>query len=51
MKSMFVFKSNTRYDKNALFNQFVTFRDQSSGKIKEIPIAALVKAQNTRVLL
>ena len=41
------FKDQYRYDKNALFNQFVTFRDQSSGKIKEIPIAALVKAQNS----
>ena len=41
------FKEEYRYDKNALFNQFVTFRDQSSGKIKEIPIAALVKTQNS----
>jgi len=41
------FQEQYRYDKNALFNQFVTFRDQSSGKIKEIPIAALVKAQNS----
>ena len=41
------FQENYRYDKNALFNQFVTFRDQSTGKIKEIPIAALVKTQNS----
>ena len=41
------FQDQYRYDINALFNQFVTFRDQSSGKIKEIPIAALVKTQNT----
>ncbi|MAG19301.1 MAG: copper transporter [Flavobacteriaceae bacterium] len=41
------FQDQYRYDINALFNQFVTFRDQSSGKIKEIPIAALVKTQNS----
>tara|TARA_B100001029_G_scaffold179793_1_gene191058 strand:+ start:1725 stop:5162 length:3438 start_codon:yes stop_codon:yes gene_type:complete len=39
-------KNDQRYDNNALFNQFITFRDQSSGKIKEIPIAALVKTKN-----
>ena len=39
-------KEAQRYDNNALFNQFITFRDQSSGKIKEIPIAALVTAKN-----
>ena len=41
------FQEQYRHDKNALFNQFVTFRDQSTGKIKEIPIAALVKTQNS----
>ena len=41
------FQDQYRYDNNALFNQFVTFRDQSTGKIKEIPIAALVKTQNS----
>ena len=41
------FQEQYRYDNNALFNQNVTFRDQSSGKIKEIPIAALVSANNT----
>ena len=39
-------KEEQRYDNNALFNQFITFRDQSSGKIKEIPIAALVTTKN-----
>ena len=39
-------KNDQRYDNNALFNQFITFRDQSSGKIKEIPIAALVSTKN-----
>ena len=41
------FEEQYRYDNNALFNQYVTFRDQSSGKIKEIPIAALVKTKNS----
>ncbi len=41
------FQEQYRHDKNALFNQFVTFRDQSTGKIKEIPIAALAKTQNS----
>jgi multidrug efflux pump len=41
------FQEHYRYDNNALFNQYVTFRDQSSGKIKEIPIAALVNTQNS----
>ena len=41
------FQEEYRYDNNALFNQYVTFRDKSSGKIKEIPIAALVKTQNS----
>ena len=39
-------KNDQRYDNNALFNQFITFRDQSSGKIKEIPIATLVSTKN-----
>jgi multidrug efflux pump len=41
------FQEQYRYDNNALFNQNVTYRDQSSGKIKEIPIAALIKTQNS----
>ena len=39
-------KEEQRYNNNALFNQYITFRDQSSGKIKEIPIAALVTSKN-----
>lgn len=55
-----VFKSNgedydinVRLDKemrnnhNALFNQNIVFRDPSNGRIKEIPVAALVKEENT----
>jgi len=41
------FNKNYRYDHNALFNQNIIFRNQSSGKIKEIPISALIKKENT----
>jgi multidrug efflux pump subunit AcrB len=41
------FNKNYRYDNNALFNQNIIFRNQSSGKIKEIPISALIKKENT----
>ena len=32
---------------DALFNQNVTFRDQATGKIKEVPIASMVSLKNT----
>jgi len=41
------FNQATRYDNNALYNQNVTFRDQASGRIKEIPVAALVSSKKT----
>ena len=41
------FDKKYRYDNNALFNQNVTFRDQASGKIKEVPIASIVSLKNT----
>ena len=41
------FNAENRYDKNALLNQSITFRDQSSGKIKEVPITTLVRSSNT----
>ena len=41
------FSENLRYDKSALFNQNIIFRDQSSGKIKEIPVSAVAKQRNT----
>jgi multidrug efflux pump subunit AcrB len=40
------FQDQDRYDPAALFNQNITFRDQSSGQIKEIPIASVVSQQN-----
>jgi len=41
------FNEEYRYNTSALFNQKVTFRDQSSGKIKEVPISAITKQSNT----
>lgn len=41
------FNDEIRYDKSALFNQNIIFRDQSTGRIKEIPIAAIAKQKNT----
>jgi len=41
------FNEDLRYNKSALFNQNITFRDQSSGKIKEVPISAVARQKNT----
>lgn len=41
------FNEENRYNMNSLFNQNITFRDQASGKIKEIPVSAVAKAVNT----
>ncbi len=40
------FNEENRYNTSALFNQKITFRDQSSGKIKEIPISAIAAQSN-----
>ena len=40
------FQNQDRYDPSALFNQNITFRDQASGKIKEIPVASVVSQKN-----
>ncbi|MBR9853614.1 MAG: efflux RND transporter permease subunit [Algicola sp.] len=37
------FNENDRYNTSALFNQRITFRDPSSGQIKEVPISAVTK--------
>ncbi|MBU2922559.1 efflux RND transporter permease subunit [Winogradskyella psychrotolerans] len=39
------FNENTRYDKSALFNQNITFRD-NTGQIKEIPLSTVAKQKN-----
>ncbi|MDB4304232.1 efflux RND transporter permease subunit, partial [Desulfosarcina sp.] len=40
------FNKENRYNKSALFNQNITFRD-NTGKIKEIPVSAITKYENT----
>ncbi len=41
------FNQKNKYNKSALFNQNITFRDQATGKIKEIPISAVTQQKNT----
>jgi len=41
------FNSDLRFDKNALFNQNIIFRDQASGKIKEIPVSSVASQKNS----
>lgn len=41
------FNEENKYNKSSLFNQKITFKDANNGQIKEIPIAALVKEENT----
>jgi len=41
------FNKDDRYDKSAVFNQKITFRDQASGKIKEIPVSAVASQTNS----
>ncbi len=41
------FDENNRYNTSALFDQNITFRDQASGKIKEVPISAVAQQKNT----
>jgi multidrug efflux pump subunit AcrB len=41
------FNKENRYNSSALFNQNITFRDQSTGTIKEIPISAVATQKNT----
>ncbi|QLG45112.1 efflux RND transporter permease subunit [Costertonia aggregata] len=41
------FNEDIRYDKNALFNQNIIFRDPANGQIKEIPVAAVATQKNS----
>lgn len=36
-----------RYNKDALMNQLITFRNQSNGQIVQVPIAAVASVENT----
>jgi len=40
-------KDEMRYNKNALLNQKITFRNQSDGQIKQVPISAVATSENT----
>ena len=41
------FNEDIRYNRSALFNQNIIFRDQASGKIKEIPVSAVATQKNS----
>ncbi|MFM1807981.1 MAG: hypothetical protein RLZZ242_706 [Bacteroidota bacterium] len=41
------FSEDLRYDKSALFEQRIIFRDPANGQIKEIPVSAVASARNT----
>ncbi len=41
------FDSTYRYDLDALMNQKITFRDQMSGKIRQVPVSAVAEARKT----
>ncbi len=40
------FNKDNRYNKSAIFNQKITFRDMASGQVKEIPVSAVAKQSN-----
>lgn len=41
------FNEENKYNKNALFDQKITFRDMASGQIKEVPVSAVTKQKNS----
>jgi multidrug efflux pump subunit AcrB len=41
------FNEDTKYNKSALFNQNIIFKDQNTGEIKEVPISAVANKINT----
>ena len=41
------FKKEDRYNTSAIFNQRITFKDQSSGRTKEIPVSSIAKQTNS----
>ncbi|TDQ21936.1 efflux RND transporter permease subunit [Tenacibaculum caenipelagi] len=41
------FNEENRYNKSAIFNQKITFRDMATGTIKEIPVSAVAEEINT----
>lgn len=41
------FNEENRYNKSAIFNQNITFRDMASGQIKEIPVSTVASQKNS----
>lgn len=41
------FNEENRYNKSAIFNQNITFRDMATGQIKEIPLSTIASQKNT----
>ncbi|WP_422090165.1 efflux RND transporter permease subunit [Tenacibaculum ovolyticum] len=41
------FNKEDRYNTSAIFNQRITFKDQSTGKTKEVPVSAIAKQTNS----
>jgi multidrug efflux pump subunit AcrB len=41
------FNKENRYNTDALFDQKIIFRDQATGKIKEIPVSVIAKQKNS----
>jgi multidrug efflux pump subunit AcrB len=41
------FNEENRYNTNAIFDQKIIFRDQASGRIKEIPVSVIAKQKNS----
>jgi multidrug efflux pump subunit AcrB len=41
------FNEEDRYNRNALFDQRITFRDMATGQIKEVPVGAVTSRKNT----
>ncbi|WP_375237821.1 efflux RND transporter permease subunit [Aurantibacter sp.] len=40
------FNEENRYNKSAIFNQKITFRDMASGQVKEIPVSSVASQKN-----
>ncbi|WP_237274284.1 efflux RND transporter permease subunit [Tenacibaculum ovolyticum] len=41
------FNKEDRYNTSAIFNQRITFKDQSTGRTKEVPVSAIAKQTNS----
>jgi multidrug efflux pump len=41
------FNKNDRYNKSAIFNQKITFKDQATGQTKEVPVSVVATQKNS----